>query len=66
MRYASNSFLWSELACKCGCDNIFIQDEAIDKLSAENSVLFMWTTDAHLEEAMKVINAWGFKVPSNY
>ena len=32
----------------------------IDKLSAENSVLFMWTTDAHLEEAMKVINAWGF------
>jgi len=33
----------------------------VKNITAENSVLFMWTTDAHLEEAMKVINAWGFK-----
>ena len=33
----------------------------INDISADNSVLFMWTTDAHLENAMEVINAWGFK-----
>ena len=32
MKYASRSFLWSELACKCGCGTIFIEDAAIDKL----------------------------------
>jgi len=32
----------------------------VAEISAENSVLFMWTTDAHLEEAMKVIKSWGF------
>tara|TARA_R100000306_G_C4332208_1_gene120828 strand:- start:46 stop:408 length:363 start_codon:yes stop_codon:yes gene_type:complete len=39
MKYASTSFLWSELACKCGCDNIFIQDEAIDKLQKLRDIL---------------------------
>ena len=33
----------------------------VNNITADNSVLFMWTTDAHLESAMKVINAWGFK-----
>ena len=39
MKYASNSFLWSELKCKCGCSNIFIQDEAIDKLQRLRDIL---------------------------
>jgi uncharacterized protein YcbK (DUF882 family) len=39
MKYASNSFLWSELKCKCGCNNIFIQDEAIDKLQRLRDIL---------------------------
>jgi site-specific DNA-methyltransferase (adenine-specific) len=33
----------------------------VNNITADNSVLSMWTTDAHLESAMKVINAWGFK-----
>ena len=27
----------------------------------DNCVLFVWTTDAHLEVAIKAINNWGFK-----
>ena len=37
--YASTSFLWSELACKCGCRNIYIQDEAIDKLQKARDII---------------------------
>ncbi len=33
----------------------------VKNITADDAVLFLWTTDAHLEEAMKVINAWGFK-----
>jgi site-specific DNA-methyltransferase (adenine-specific) len=33
----------------------------IKNMTADDAILFLWTTDAHLEEAMKVINAWGFK-----
>jgi site-specific DNA-methyltransferase (adenine-specific) len=29
--------------------------------SDDNCVLFLWTTDAHLEVAIKAINNWGFK-----
>jgi len=32
----------------------------IKEISHDNSVLFMWTTDAHLKEALKVIDCWGF------
>jgi len=32
----------------------------ISSIAAENSVLFLWTTDAHLEYALQVIKAWGF------
>ena len=27
----------------------------------DNCVLFMWTTDAHLPDALRVIKAWGFE-----
>lgn len=33
----------------------------IENVADDNSVLFMWTTDTHLPDALKVIEAWGFK-----
>ena len=33
----------------------------VNEIADKDCVLFMWTTDAHLEEAIKVVNAWGFK-----
>ncbi len=33
----------------------------IEKISSDNSVLFIWVTDSHLQEGLKVINGWGFK-----
>ena len=36
---ASISFLWTELQCKCGCGNKYIQDEAIDKLQRVRDIL---------------------------
>lgn len=32
----------------------------IKDIAEDNSVLFMWTTDSHLSDALKVIEAWGF------
>ena len=32
----------------------------IKELADDPSVLFMWTTDAHLPNALEVIKAWGF------
>lgn len=33
----------------------------IKSIADENCVLFIWTTDAHLPDCLKVISAWGFK-----
>jgi len=33
----------------------------VENVAAENAVLLLWTTDAHLEWAMQVGQAWGFK-----
>lgn len=33
----------------------------IQSISADNSVLFLWTTHAFLESAFNVMKAWGFK-----
>lgn len=33
----------------------------IKQIAADDCALFIWTTDAHLEDCIKVINAWGFK-----
>jgi site-specific DNA-methyltransferase (adenine-specific) len=43
-----------------------ISDKEIIELNVadyadDNCVLFVWTTDAHLEVAIKAINNWGFK-----
>lgn len=33
----------------------------IKELADDNSILFLWSTDAHLQEAIEIINAWGFE-----
>ena len=33
----------------------------VNEISEKDSVLFLWTTDAHLQDALKVIESWGFK-----
>lgn len=33
----------------------------LKEISGKQCVLFLWTTDAHLEVAIKAINNWGFK-----
>lgn len=33
----------------------------IKELASEQSILFLWTTDAHIPDALKVIDGWGFK-----
>ena len=32
----------------------------VEKISKENAVLFLWTTDAHLPEAIALMKSWGF------
>lgn len=34
--------------------------------TATNAVLFLWTTNPHLEESFKVIKAWGFEYKTNF
>jgi N6-adenosine-specific RNA methylase IME4 len=38
-----------------------ICDLPVKEISNDNSILFLWTTDSHLLEALDVIKAWGFK-----
>ena len=33
----------------------------IDKMADENCLLFMWATSPHLDQAIELIKAWGFK-----
>jgi len=33
----------------------------VPEITDKDCALFIWTTDAHLEDAMKVIKSWGFK-----
>ncbi len=41
-------------------DKVIIELNVAD-YADDNCVLFLWTTDAHLEVAIKAINNWGFK-----
>lgn len=36
--------------------NINVKD-----VTADDAICFMWTTDAHIPDALEVMNAWGFK-----
>lgn len=33
----------------------------IKRIADKDCAIFMWTTDAHIEEAIKLMKAWGFK-----
>lgn len=33
----------------------------VNKISYKNCILFIWTTDYHLEKCLKVIKEWGFE-----
>lgn len=38
-----------------------IKSLPIQKITEENAVCFMWVTDSHLDEALEIYKAWGFK-----
>lgn len=38
----------------------WIRELPVGDISLLNSVLFLWTTDAHLSSALEVMSAWGF------
>lgn len=33
----------------------------VEQIAADDALLFMWTTDQHIPDALKLIDAWGFK-----
>lgn len=33
----------------------------VKRIADENCAIFMWSTDAHIKEAVKLMEAWGFK-----
>ena len=41
-----------------------ICSEPVAELAAENAHLHLWSTNAHIESAFKVIRAWGFEYKS--
>jgi site-specific DNA-methyltransferase (adenine-specific) len=36
-------------------------DLPINKIADDNALLFMWTTDQHIPDALKLMEAWGFR-----
>src|SRR3990167_9656912 len=38
----------------------WIKNLNVSKISDDNVILFMWTTDSHLPLALEVIKSWGF------
>jgi len=43
-----------------------ICDLPINRLAADNAVLFIWTTSPLLEDVFQVINAWGFRYVASF
>jgi N6-adenosine-specific RNA methylase IME4 len=43
-----------------------ICDLPVSKISEKDSVLFLWVTSPLLEDAFKVVNAWGFKYKTSF
>jgi N6-adenosine-specific RNA methylase IME4 len=37
----------------------------VDKLTTDDAVLFLWTTNPHVPDALRVIEAWGFEYRTN-
>jgi len=47
-------------------DELCAMGEQIKDISEDNAVLFLWATSPMLENAFKVINAWGFKYKTSF
>jgi len=48
-----------------GLEEICVFPESVNLQCADNSVLFLWVTNPFLEDALEVINAWGFEYKTN-
>ncbi len=42
-----------------------VNERFVDDLPDDNSILFMWAVNEYLEDAISVMNAWGFQYKSN-
>jgi N6-adenosine-specific RNA methylase IME4 len=71
--YADPPWKYQDKGCNGNCEahykTMSIQDlefmgDFVKDLSNENCVLFLWTTYPMLKEALRVIEAWGFKYKS--
>lgn len=65
--YADPPWKYKDKSCDGACEKIYptlgadqICELPIKQLAAKDSVLFMWATYPQLQEAFKVIEAWGF------
>lgn len=43
-----------------------IKARQVGGIAADDCVLFLWSTNQHLDDAIEVMKAWGFKYRSNY
>ena len=53
-------------ACKApyptlGIEHILAMSEQVQRLAAKDAHLYLWSTHAHLREALEVMEAWGFR-----
>lgn len=69
--YADPPWSYSDKKCNGACEAHYstmkIEDICnlpIKEIAADDCVLFLWTTYPMLEEALKLIDAWGFKYKS--
>lgn len=69
--YADPPWPYSNTASRAAAENHYltmtldaIRNEPVKSVSAENSPLHLWTTNAFLREAFDVMHDWGFKYKS--
>jgi N6-adenosine-specific RNA methylase IME4 len=64
-RFSDEGSLWRNPKLHYECMELDdIKSLNIEKISAENCILFLWTTSAFLESALQVIKNWGFTYKS--
>lgn len=66
--YADPPWSYKDKNCNGACEQHYstmnildIQNLPISKISNDDCVLFLWATYPMLQEALSVIEAWGFK-----
>lgn len=38
-----------------------LKELSVNNIASDNALLFMWTTDQHIPDALDLMNAWGFR-----